>query len=76
MKNNETPFDLAVDPESLNERREVKLQLPLRTHVRLRGAKLLLRQSIGATVERALDAYFVSRPGHRLDAGVSAQALA
>ena len=60
---NEAIFDLAAGPETLEKRRELKVQLPIRTHVRLRAAKLLARQNIGATVEAAIDAYFAGRAG-------------
>lgn len=53
-----TVFGLTLDSEGLEAIKEVKLHLPLRTHVRLRAVKLFWRQSIGVTIEAAVRSYF------------------
>lgn len=62
MTHNEQPLEFAARIPGIHEIRELKLQLPVRTHVRLRAEKLLRGQCIGTTVEAALNAYFVRRP--------------
>lgn len=48
---------LAMDAQALETTRSIKLQLPVRTHVRLRSEKLLRRETIAATVNAAVTAY-------------------
>ena len=48
--------------ERLETTKEVKLHLPLRTHVRLRAGKLLRGETIAATVNAAVSWYFEQHP--------------
>lgn len=48
--------------ELLDKSKEIKLQLPLRTHVSLHSIKLLKNQSIRDSVVVALERYFRDHP--------------
>jgi phenylalanyl-tRNA synthetase alpha subunit len=50
------------DEHAWQQSKEVKLQLPLRTHVSLHSIKLLKNQSIRDSVIVALDQYFRDHP--------------
>lgn len=54
------PRDLyANDPaRDLDERRNIKLKIPLRQHIRLHALRLYSGQSASHAVETALDLYF------------------
>lgn len=51
-----------LGPNEFATIKEIKLQLPLRTHVNLHSMKLLKNQSIRESVVAALDRYFQSHP--------------
>lgn len=53
--------DACLD-ETMSQVKEIKLQLPLRTHVRLRAEKLLHGDTIASTVNAAVVAYFARHP--------------
>ena len=55
--NDEDFLGLGTDATTLETSRSIKLQLPLRTHIRLRSEKLLRRETIAATVNAAVTAY-------------------
>jgi hypothetical protein len=60
MIGNET--SQVLGPNEFSQIKEIKLQLPLRTHVNLHSMKLLKNQSIRASVVAALDRYFQAHP--------------
>jgi hypothetical protein len=51
-----------AEMEGIASSKEVKLQLPLRTHVSLHSMKLIKNQSIRDSVVRALDQFFRQHP--------------
>lgn len=58
------PMGAPNEPETggIAASKEVKLQLPLRTHVSLHSLKLIKNQSIRDSVIRALDQFFREHP--------------
>ena len=52
--------DAGID--AIASSKEVKLQLPLKTHVSLHSLKLIKNQSIRDSVVRALDEFFRQHP--------------
>jgi hypothetical protein len=54
--------------------KEIKLQLPLRTHVNLHSMKLLKNQSIRDSVVAALDRFFMAHPLEPIGAPIAADA--
>lgn len=52
----------SLGPNEFATVKEIKLQLPLKTHVNLHSMKLLKNQSIRDSVAAALDRYFQSHP--------------
>lgn len=61
---NETRTGIDGNDETLTQVKEIKLQLPLGTHVRLRAEKLLRGETIASTVNAAVTAYFERHPIH------------
>lgn len=61
---NETQQGFDADQQTLAHVKEIKLQLPLGTHVRLRAEKLLRGETIASTVNAAVAAYFERNPIH------------
>ncbi|HEX9815482.1 MAG TPA: hypothetical protein VGB18_00765, partial [Candidatus Thermoplasmatota archaeon] len=61
---NETQPGFGSDNKTLCHVKEIKLQLPLGTHVRLRAEKLLRGETIASTVNAAVAAYFERHPIH------------
>jgi hypothetical protein len=51
-----------LGPNGFVQIKEIKLQLPLRTHVNLHSMKLLRNQSIRESVVEALERYFEAHP--------------
>lgn len=59
---NNTRSESDANTKTLERVKEIKLQLPLRTHVRLRSEKLLRGETIASTVNAAVAAYFERHP--------------
>lgn len=65
----------SLGPNEFATIKEIKLQLPLRTHVSLHSMKLLKNQSIRESVVAALDRYFQSHPLDPIGAPVPIDAV-
>jgi len=54
--------------KNMEERKSIKVKLPLRQHVKLHALKLFTESNISETVERALDTYFETMKEGELEA--------
>lgn len=72
----EAPADHLVRerPRNLEEKRSIKLKLPLRHHIRLHAMRLHTGENLSATVAAALDLYFEHRRQEELAARAAGRA--
>lgn len=63
-------------PHNLEERKNIKVKLPIRQHLRLQAWRLFGEDTVSSTVERALDLYFENlRRSEDLKRGAAGSAL-